>query len=107
MTAVCPSETCVCNFVVRCNNPPRAFAVSLLGPRAHAQLDKHNDTPQSVELLWTSDQLVAEAATYKTCNKHTGRTTMNPAEFEPIIPASELQQTHASTRTFIHFTAHK
>jgi hypothetical protein len=23
----------------------------------------HNDTPQSVELLWTSDQLIAETST--------------------------------------------
>ena len=26
-------------------------------------LDQHNDAPQSVGLLWTSDQLVAETST--------------------------------------------
>ena len=37
-------------------------------------LDQHNDAPQSVGLLWTSDQLVAEASTWQhttfTRNRH-------------------------------------
>ena len=65
----------------------------------------HNDAPQSVGLLWTSDQLIAEAATYTTRIKHKGRTSMNPAEFESAIPTSERPQ--ASTCAFINFTHHK
>jgi hypothetical protein len=35
----------------------------LLPPRSRGFLITHNDTPQSVGLLWTSDQLVAETST--------------------------------------------
>jgi hypothetical protein len=94
----------LCNFVVWNNSSPRAFAISLLGLWAHAQLDTHNDAPQTVGLLWTSDQIDSEAATYETQNKHKGRTSMTPAEFETTIPASKWPQTHASTHAFIHFT---
>jgi hypothetical protein len=38
-------------------------------------------------LLWTSDQFVAEAATYTTHNKHNRRTSMPSAGFELAIPA--------------------
>jgi hypothetical protein len=47
-----------------------------------------------VGLLWTSDQLDAEAATYTTHNRHKRRTSMTPEEFEPTIPANERPQTH-------------
>jgi hypothetical protein len=33
-------------------------------PRSRGFLITHNDAPQSVELLWTSDQLVAETSTH-------------------------------------------
>ena len=49
----------------------------------------HTDT-HSVGVLFTSDQLVAEAATYKT---HNSRTFMPSAGFETTIPAVEPQQT--------------
>ena len=107
MRAICPSETCACNFVVWRNSPCGALATSLLGLRAHVQLETHNDTLQSVGLLWTTDQLVAESAIYPTRTKHKGQKSTTPAEFEPAIPASERPQTHASTRAFIHFTLHK
>ena len=107
MKAICLSESRVCNFVVWCNIPSGALAASLLGLRAHAQLEKHNDALHSVGLLWTSDQLFADSATYTTHNKHKGRKSMTPAGFEPVIPASERPQTHASTHAFIHFTLHK
>jgi hypothetical protein len=32
-------------------------------PRSRAFLITHNDAPQSVGLLWTSDQLVADTST--------------------------------------------
>jgi len=37
----------------------------------------HSDTPHSVGHLWTSDQLVAEADTYTTHNKHKRGTSTN------------------------------
>jgi hypothetical protein len=38
--------------------------------------------------LWTSDQLVAEASTYKTHNKHKRRTSMPSVGFEPTNPTN-------------------
>jgi len=55
----------------------------------------HNDAPQSVGLLWTSDQLVAEISTWQ--HKRDNRwTPMPPVGFEPTISASERPQTYAS-----------
>ena len=51
---------------------------------------------QPIRILWTSDQLVAEAATYTTHNK---RTSMPSAGFEPAIPATQRLQTDALGRT--------
>jgi hypothetical protein len=40
-------------------------------PRPWGFLITHNDTPQSIEPLWTSDQLVAETSTWQhTAHKH-------------------------------------
>ena len=50
----------------------------------------HNDTPQSVGLLWTSDQPVAETSTWQ----H----TTPPAGFEPTVSAGERPQTYALDR---------
>jgi len=62
----------------------------------------HNDAPQSVGLLWTSNQLVAETSTWQ----HKTLTTTHPflrVIFEPTISASEQLQTyvldHAATGT--------
>ena len=38
----------------------------------------HNDTPQSVRLLWTTDQPVAETSTCSTHNTHNRQTFMSP-----------------------------
>ena len=46
---------------------------------------RHTDP---VGLLRTSDQTIAEAATYKTQNKHNIRTFMPSAGFEPVIQAA-------------------
>jgi len=51
------------------------------------------DTPHSVGLLWTSDQLVAE-----TYNTYKRQTSMPPAGFEPTISAGERPKTYASDR---------
>jgi hypothetical protein len=52
-----------------------------------------------VQPLWTSDQLVAETATYTTHNKHKKRASMPSARFEPAIPAIQRLQTYALDRT--------
>jgi hypothetical protein len=59
---------------------------------------RHTHT-RPVRLLWTSDQLVAEAATNTTHNKHKRRTSMPWAGFEPAIPAIQQPQTYAFDRT--------
>jgi hypothetical protein len=51
----------------------------------------HNDAPQSVGLLRTTDQLVAETST----RQHTKQTSMPPEGFEPTITAVERPQTYA------------
>jgi hypothetical protein len=49
----------------------------------------------SVWLLWRSDQLIAEFATYTTHNKHNMQTSIPSAGFEPAIPAAQQLQTYA------------
>jgi len=58
----------------------------------------HSDTPQSVGLLWTSDQPVAETSYLITHNTHKRQAPMFPVGFEPASPASERPQTHALDR---------
>jgi hypothetical protein len=58
----------------------------LLIPRGF--LITHNDAPQSVGFLWTSDQLIADS--YLTAhNKHNRQTSMTLVGFEPTIAAGE------------------
>ena len=45
-------------------------------------------------LLWTSDQLVADATSYTTHNKHNRRTSMLSAVFEPAAPAIRWLQNY-------------
>jgi len=58
----------------------------------------HSDTPHTVGLHWTSDQLVAETSTSTTHNTHKRQASMSPAGFEPAIPASERPESHALDR---------
>jgi hypothetical protein len=44
-----------------------------LCPLSRSFLITHNDAPQSIELLWTSDQLVAETSTWQ----HTQQTNIH------------------------------
>ena len=53
----------------------------------------HSDIPQSVGLLWTSDQLVAETSTFTKHKTHDRQTSMHPAGFEQTIPTSDRPQT--------------
>jgi len=55
----------------------------------------HSDTPQSLELLWTSESAWCSDLYLTTHNTH-NRTSMSQAGFEPVIPASEQPQTNAS-----------
>jgi hypothetical protein len=57
-------------------------------------LRSHSDTPNSVGLLWTSDQPDADICTWQHTT-YKRQTSMPLASFEPAIPASEWQQTHA------------
>jgi len=57
------------------------------------------DAPQSVGLLWSSDQLVAKTSLYLTThNTHKRQTSILPAGFEPSIPASQRLKTYALYR---------
>ena len=56
----------------------------------------HSDIPQSVGLLWTSDQLVAETFAWQ--HKTRRHTSMFPVEFEPTVSAGERPQIYASDR---------
>jgi hypothetical protein len=60
-------------------------------------------TPQSVGLLWTSDQPDAETSTWQ--HKHTQETNIHapPVGFEPTIPASARPQTYALDRAAAGF----
>jgi len=65
-------------------SPPRRGAAVQRGirpPHSRGFYITHDDTPQSVGLLWSSDQLqlVAEIA----APQHSHQTSMPPAGFEP------------------------
>jgi hypothetical protein len=53
----------------------------------------HSDTPHSVELFWTSDQLIAETYTWQQTTL-TREISMPPVGFKPAILASERTQRH-------------
>jgi len=63
------------------------------GATAHSGLglQDHSDTPQSIVLLWVSDQLVAATSTWQ-YNNHWREISMPLAGFEPATPVSERQQ---------------
>jgi len=62
-------------------------------------LDHTNlDTPQSVGLLWASDEPHAEISYLTTHNSYKRQTSMLPAGFKCAIPAGERPQTHALYR---------
>ena len=53
----------------------------------------HSDTSQSVGLLWSSDQPVAEVSTLQHTTFARDKHLWPPTGFEPAIPASERPQT--------------
>jgi len=58
----------------------------------------HSDTPQSIGLLWTSDQPVPETSTWQNTTLTWDKHSCPPTEFEPTIPVSERPHTHAFDR---------
>jgi hypothetical protein len=80
----------VSNFYLWPNSPTRALAASLFRFLGHTH---------PVGLLRTSDQLDAEAATYKTHNKSRRWTSKPSAGFKLAISAVERLQTYALDRT--------
>ena len=79
-------------FLWRCG-PTRAMASSFLRFLDHTQ-----DASQSVGLLWTSDQLVAETSAWQHITITTDKQPCPPVGFEPTISASERPQTYALDR---------
>jgi len=89
-----PSAMFLCLFVWFWRNTPQwARAASCTW-----FLDQHNDAAQSVGLLWTSDQLVAETYSLTTHDSHNRETSMWPVGFEPTISAGERPQNYALDR---------
>ena len=56
----------------------------------------HNDAPQSVGLLWTSDRLVAETSASQHNTYY--RYPRSPVGFEPTTSAGQRLQTYALDR---------
>ena len=68
----------------------------------HTPIHTHTHTHTlAAALPWTSDQIVEDATTYTTHNKHKKRTSLSLAGFEPAIPAVKRLQTYALDRTAI------
>ena len=68
-------------------------------PHSWGYMITHNDTPQLVELLWMSDQPVAETSTWQN-TQHTQQINIYaPAGFELAIPVGDRPQTHALDRS--------
>jgi len=80
------------------------FAVALRPNAGHGLLilevsrSHKNNALQSVGLLWTSDQLVAETSTCQHTTLTTDKHPCPPVGFEPTISAGERPQTHALDR---------
>ena len=62
-------------------------------PRSHTHT--HNDAPQSVGLLWTSDQLVAKNSTWQNTTLTTHKYPSPAAGFEPTISEGKRPQTYS------------
>ena len=67
-------------------------------PRFRGFVITHNGAPQSVGLLWTSDQLVAEISTLQHTTLTTDKSPMPPVGFEPTISAGERPKTYTLDR---------
>jgi hypothetical protein len=77
---------------------PNAGHGLLILEASRSHTHTHNDAPQSVGLLWTCDQLIAQRPLPDNTNTHNRQTSIPPVGFEPTIPAGERLQTHALDR---------
>jgi len=78
-------------FLFLCGQQPKS------GPRrliVEVSISHTIDTHTQPVVLWTSDQLVLETATYTTHDKHKSRTSIPSAGFETTIPAIDKLQTY-------------
>jgi len=66
---------------------PGRLILDVSGSHTHKHLDAH-----PAGLLWTSDQLFAQSATYATHSNRKKRTSMPSAGFEPATPAIKRLQ---------------
>ena len=80
-------------FFLKRYSSNRALVAHLLTFLDHTKLDRHPKGP-----LWTSDQLVAEAATYTPHNKHKRPKCIPSAGFQTAIPTIGRPQAHALDR---------
>jgi hypothetical protein len=70
-------------------------------PRSRGFLTTHNDAPQSVGLLWTSDQLVAETSTWQ--QKHTQQTNIHTSGWIRTYDCSMLAAVNLRLRPRGHW----
>ena len=63
----------------------------------HEVSRSHNEEPQSVGFLWTSDQLVAKTCSWQH-TQNSRQTSLPPVGFEPTIWAGKRPQTYAFDR---------
>jgi hypothetical protein len=100
---VLPSYTVNCNathfenvlFCIFFLHPYCATTQGLLITQASRS---HLYTPQSIGLLWTSDQLRRRDLYLTTHSTHESEKPTPPVGFEPTISADERPQTHALVR---------
>jgi len=93
----CSNYTCILSNSSSSSSIGAATQRGLLPPHFSAFYIPHNDAPQSVRLLWTSDQPVAETSTWQHAT-FTRETSKRPAGFEPAISVGEKPQTYVLGR---------
>ena len=91
-TTQCFSRCTVCLPLAR--KPPNGPGP----PRSRGFQITHNDAPQSVRLLWTSDQPVAETSTSQHTTLTTDRHPCPRWDSNPQLSAGERPQTYALDR---------
>jgi len=86
-------------YVIREKFGPNHVTVEFYRSHTIRQTDTHtirqtHTDAQPIGLLWKSEQPETEVATYTTHNEQKGRTSMQSAGFETVIPAFKRFQTH-------------
>jgi hypothetical protein len=92
---IMPSKEVLLFYVKR---QPKSDPGCLIVEVPLSQTDRQTHT-QPVKLPCTCDQLVAEAATYTSYNKHKRRTSMSSEDYKPAVPAVKRSQTFSLDRS--------